>query len=221
MRFSELLPYADMLLSGWGVSIAVCLVSGVLGFGLAVSCAFVARSGMRVPAAAARLYIEVIRNTPFIVQLFFIYFGLAALGLRIGPVASAVVALSLNVGAYFAEIIRGGMEGEARGVAEAAEAQGMGRKQVFFRIALPIALAKIDRPLVGQFILVFLGSAVISQISVQDLTFAAQYIQGRAFRAFEAYFAITVMYAVTGLALSVGYAMVRDFLFPWQRAGAR
>ena len=218
MRFAEIIPYGEMLASGLFVSLTVCIVSAVVGFFIAIVCAEVARSLrllVRLPVSA---YVETIRNTPFIVQLFFIYFGIATLGIRLSPATAAVIALSLNIGAYFTEIIRGGLEDGSKGIAEAAHSQGMTRLQVYRWIVLPPALAKIDRPLVGQFVLVFLGSAVISQISVQDLTFAGQYIQGRTFRAFESYLVITVMYAVTGIVLAVVYSLVRTVLFPWQRA---
>lgn len=217
MRFSEVLSYSEMLIRGLGVSVIVCLISAVIGFLIAVACAEGARSRrlwIRLPVSA---YVETIRNTPFIVQLFFIYFGVAAIGLRLSPAVAAVVALSLNIGAYFTEILRGGLEDSSKGNSEAAFSQGMTPFQVYRRIVLPPALAKVDRPLVGQFVLVFLGSAVISQIAVQDLTFAGQFIQGRTFRAFESYLVITFMYAATGVLFAASYALVRPLLFPWQK----
>ncbi|MCR5858026.1 amino acid ABC transporter permease [Mesorhizobium sp. J428] len=217
MRFSEVFSYSHMLISGLIVSIWVCIVSAGIGFALALVCAEARSSSRLMIRAPVVWYVETIRNTPFIVQLFFIYFGIAALGLRLNPSAAAIAALSLNIGAYFTEIVRGGLENSRRGISEAARAQGMTPLQVYWRILLPPALAKVDRLLVGQFVLVFLGSAVISQIAVEDLTYAGQFIQTRTFRAFESYLVITVMYAAAGIAFATVYALIRPFLFPWER----
>lgn len=217
MRFSEVFSYGQMLVSGLIVSAWLCILSAAIGFALALLCAETRRSSHFAIRAPVVCYVETIRNTPFIVQLFFIYFGIAALGLRLSPNTAAIAALSLNIGAYFTEIIRGGLENTRKGISEAARAQGMNPLQVYWRILLPPALAKIDRPLVGQFVLVFLGSAVISQIAVEDLTYAGQFIQTRTFRAFESYLVITVIYTSTGIVLAALYAMIRPLLFPWEK----
>lgn len=217
MRFTEVFSYGSMLISGLIVSSWICILSAVIGFALALLCAQARSSGHLAIRALVAGYVETIRNTPFIVQLFFIYFGVAALGIRLSPNAAAITALSLNIGAYFTEIIRGGLENTRRGISEAAQAQGMTPLQVYWRILLPPALAKIDRPLIGQFVLVFLGSAVISQIAVEDLTYAGQFIQTRTFRAFESYLVITAMYMAAGIAFAALYALIRPLLFPWEK----
>lgn len=217
MHFSEVFSYSHMLISGLIVSVWVCLLSAVIGLGIAVLCAEARRSTHLAIRAPIVSYVETVRNTPFIVQLFFIYFGVAALGVRLSPNMAAIAALSLNIGAYFTEIIRGGLENTRKGISEAAQAQGMTPLQVYWHIALPPALAKVDRPLVGQFVLVFLGSAVISQIAVEDLTYSGQFIQTRTFRAFESYLVITVMYTAAGIAFAAVYAFIRARLFPWEK----
>ncbi len=217
LMFRDVLAYSDLLLSGLLTSIVLCGLAGIAGFALAIFCAELKRTVPGPASWAVSAYVETIRNTPFIVQLFFIYFGMASLGWRMSPQAAALVALSLNAGAYFTEIIRGGLMDGSRGIREAALAQGMTPLQVYLRIVLPPALAKVDKPLVGQFVLIFLGSAVISQISVEDLTSAAQFVQTRTFRAFETYILVTVMYVSVGLSFSLLYGRVRLALFPWLR----
>jgi len=213
--FRDVFAHSDMLISGLAVSIVLCGIAGVLGLLLAILCAAFKTSGPRLLSWIVTAYVETIRNTPFIVQLFFIYFGVGGISWRMSPAFAAAVALTLNVAAYFTEIIRGGMADGSRGVREAALSQGLTTGQTYLCIVLPPALAKVDKTLVGQFVLVFLGSAVISQISVEDLTSAAQFIQTRTFRAFETYIVVTVLYVATGLALSLLYAWLRPLLFPW------
>ncbi|CAH1690205.1 Amino acid ABC transporter membrane protein 1, PAAT family [Hyphomicrobiales bacterium] len=217
LMFRDVFAYSDMLLSGLLVSVCLCGLAGITGFVLAVACAELKRTVPGPASWSVSAYVETIRNTPFIVQLFFIYFGMASLGWRMLPEVAALIALSLNAGAYFTEIIRGGLMDGSRGIREAAVAQGMTSLQVYLRIVLPPALAKVDKPLVGQFVLIFLGSAVISQISVEDLTSAAQFVQTRTFRAFETYILVTAMYVSVGLLFSILYNRVRQALFPWLR----
>lgn len=214
-NFRDVFAYSDMIIDGLAVSIVLCVIAGALGLLLAILCAALKTSGPRPLSWIVTAYVETIRNTPFIVQLFFIYFGLGGISWRMSPAFAAAVALTLNVAAYFTEIIRGGLADGSRGVREAALSQGMTTVQTYLRIVLPPAIAKVDKTLVGQFVLVFLGSAVISQISVEDLTGAAQFIQTRTFRAFETYIVVTILYVATGLAFSLLYAWLRPVLFPW------
>ncbi len=123
------------------------------------------------PAWLARLvavYVELIRNTPFIVQLFFIFFGLPSLGVKLTPELASVIAMVVNLGAYAAEIVRAGIEGTARGQFEAARSLAMTEAQVFLRVVLPPSLARVWPAMVSQMIIVMLGSAVCGQIAAQE-----------------------------------------------------
>lgn len=134
-------------------------------------------------------------------QLFFVFFGLPSLGLHIDEVEAAVLAMAVNLGAYAVEILRAGIDSVAVGQVQAARALGLRGRQVFGHVVLPQALANVFPALVGQVLIVMLGSAVVSQISVQDLTYAANYIQSRNFRAFEIYIVATAIYLVLSIAL--------------------
>jgi polar amino acid transport system permease protein len=145
--------------------------------------------------------VELIRNTPFIVQLFFIFFGLPSLGLRLSALQAAVLAMTVNLTAYSIEIVRAGIEAVPAGQREAGLALGLRPAFIFLKIVLPQALANIYPALVSQIIITMLESAVVSQIAVTDLTHVADFIQSRTYRAFETYFAITLVYLMMAVSL--------------------
>ncbi|CDY78112.1 amino acid ABC transporter, permease protein [Caballeronia glathei] len=197
--FSDLHTYAEVLARGVMITLGLTAAATVLGGALGVAGAVLATAGPRWSRALVGAYVELIRNTPFLVQLFFVFFGLPSLGLHIDEMQAAVLAMTLNLGAYATEIVRAGIESVPRGQFQAAIALGLPRRRVFRHIVLPQALANVFPALLGQVLIVMLGSAVVSQISVQDLTYAANFIQSRNFRAFEIYLVITAIYL--GLAM--------------------
>jgi len=140
------------------------------------------------------VYVELVRNTPFLVQLFFIFFGLPALGLKLGEWEAAIIAVVFNLGAYSTEIIRSGIQAIPRGQIEAAASLAMSRAQTFIHVVLRPALAKVWPALASQIVIVMLGTSVCSQIAAEELTFAANFIQSRNFRAFETYAVVALMY---------------------------
>jgi polar amino acid transport system permease protein len=145
--------------------------------------------------------VELIRNTPFIVQLFFIFFGLPSLGVKLTPEVASVIAMVVNLGAYAAEIVRAGIENTPRGQIEAARSLALTELQVFTRVVLPPSLARVWPAMVSQIVIVMLGSAVCGQISAQELSYAANLIQSRNFRAFEAYIVATAIYLLLAVAV--------------------
>ncbi len=188
-RLPELLwgCLATLSLAFTGMSIA--LVIGIVGV-------VARRSGnpfLRVPT---RVFVEIIRNTPFLVQIFFLFFALPDLGLRLDPTATAVIALAINGGAYAIEIIRGGVESISRGQTEAGYALGLRNAQVFRFVVLKPALRAIYPALTGQFVMLALTSSVCSSIAAYELTSIAQRIETETFRSFEVYFTITCLYLV-------------------------
>jgi His/Glu/Gln/Arg/opine family amino acid ABC transporter permease subunit len=116
-------------------------------------------------------YVELIRNSPFIVQLFFVFFGLPSLGIKLTPEAASVIAMSVNLGAYATEIVRAGMEATPAGQIDAALSLALNRWQVFMHIVLPPALKRMWPAIVSQIIIVMLGSAVCSQIATEELSY--------------------------------------------------
>ena len=147
------------------------------------------------------LQVEAIRNTPFIIQLFFVFFGLPSLGVKLTPELASVIAMVVNLGAYACEIVRAGLNATPRGQIEAARALAMSKAQVFTRVVLPPALARVWPSIVGQIVIVMLGSAVCGQIATQELSYAANLIHSRNFRAFEATFIAMGLYLALAVVL--------------------
>jgi len=199
--FSSFDMYAGMLVSGVGVTLGLTAVSTVLGGLVGIGGAVVAVSGPKWARGLIATYVELIRNTPFLVQLFFVFFGLPSLGIHIDEIQAAILAMTVNLGAYAIEIVRAGIDSIPRGQIQAAQALGLQQRQVFRHVVLPQAVANVFPALLSQVLIVMLGSAVVSQISVHDLTYAANYIQSRNFRSFEAYLIITATYLVLSVVL--------------------
>ncbi|RMU18269.1 amino acid ABC transporter permease, partial [Pseudomonas savastanoi] len=145
------------------------------------------------------IYVELIRNTPFLVQLFFIFFGLPSLGVQISEWQAAVLAMVINLGAYSTEIIRAGIQAIPKGQLEASAALAMNRYEAFRYVVLVPALGKVWPTLSSQIIIVMLGSAVCSQIATEELSFFANFIQSRNFRSFETYIVTTLIYLAMAL----------------------
>lgn len=203
-HFADVFAYGDLLLRGAWLTIQLSAVSTVLGLIVGILGAL-GRNSQHAPLRwLAGLYVELIRNTPFIVQLYFLYFGLAQIGVKMTANQAALLAMVINLGAYATEIVRAGIDAIARGQWEAGLSLAMTRWQVFRHVVLLPALQKIYPALTSQFIIVMLGSSVVSQISAEELTFAGNFIQSRNFRSFEVYFVITAIY----LLLSLGFRQV-------------
>lgn len=167
----------------------------MLGGALSVAGAVLRRGGARWVG----WYVELFRNTPFIVQLFFVYFGLPSVGVRLGPFAAAVLAMTLNFGAYATELVRAGLDAVPAGQWDAGRALGLRPRAAFRLVVLPQGLRAVFPALVSQVVITMLESSVVSQIALRDLTYEADLIQARTFQAFQTYAAVTAIY----LALSV------------------
>jgi polar amino acid transport system permease protein len=221
LQFGDLGQYAGMFASGAAVTLGLTAVSTVLGLGVGVLGAAGKGSKHAIVRSLVGGYVEAIRNTPFIVQLFFVFFGLPALGIHIDEYVAAILAMTLNLGAYAVEIMRAGIAAVPKGHHEAAASLAMSRGETFVHVVLPQAIAKVFPALTSQIVITMLGSAVVSQISVTDLTYAASYIQSRNFRAFETYLLITAAYLVMAIALRFVLNAVGKRLFARNLRGAR
>ena len=211
--FLAVLQQWPLLLKGVAWTLGLTLIATVIGVGFGIACAWVRSQSGRAPGWLQWVvgsYVELIRNTPFIVQLFVIFFGLPAMGVKLSPEVASIIAMVMNLGAYSTEIFRAGIDATPKGQFEAAASLAMDRMQTFTRVVLPPALKKVWPSLVSQIIIVMLGSAVCGQISTQELSYAANLIQSRNFRAFEAFIIATLIY----LALSVGVRRLLNWLGP-------
>lgn len=199
--FAAVLQHSDLLLHGAAFTLGLTAIGTLLGVVLGIVGAILRAWRIRPFDRIFGIYVELIRNTPFIVQLFFIFFGLPSLGVRLSEWEAAVLAMVINLGAYSTEIIRAGIQAIPHGQLEAASALAMSRFETFRHVVLRPALGKVWPALSSQIIIVMLGSAVCSQISTEELSFAANFIQSRNFRAFETYLLTTALYLVMAIGI--------------------
>ena len=196
------------LLHGTWVTVQLSLLATVLGLLVAIFGAWGKTSGPAPVRWAINVYVELIRNTPFLVQLFFFFFALPAIGLRWSPYTAALVAMVVNLGAYATEIIRAGIESIPKGQIEAGLALNLKRWEIFRYVILKPALKTIYPALTSQFILLMLSSAVVSVISADDLTSVAANIQSETFRSFEVYIVVALIYLLLSLLFSGVFKLV-------------
>ena len=206
-----------LLLSGLLNTLQFSVLAIAFGLGLGMLGTLARTSKIRILEWIATVYVEAIRNTPFLVQLLFIFFGISSLGPRLSSDRSALIALSLNFGAYAAEIIRAGIGGVEIGQIEAGLSLGLNRLQVFRHIVLKPAIANIYPALIGQMVLLLLLSSVISQISVEELTFVGNFLRSRTFRDFEVYVTIAAVYISIALLFKLAAQLLHHRLFKFTR----
>jgi polar amino acid transport system permease protein len=191
------------------LTVAISVQAMVGGLAIGIAGAFAKAAGPAPVRWFVNAFIELIRNTPLLAQLFLIFFALPQTGFRLSPQAAAVVGLSLNCGAYAIEIIRAGVEAVPRGQIEAGLSLGLRRTQVYLLIVLIPALQTVYPALSSQFIILLLSSSIVSSISIDELTSAAALLQMSTFRAFEVYFAVTIVY----LFLSFAFRFVLNIIY--------
>ncbi len=189
--------------------IALAFVIGVAGVGL--------RDSRAAPVRwAVAAFVELIRNTPFLVQIYFVFFALPFAGLRLDPAPTAIIALGVNGGAYAIEILRGGIQSIPAGQREAGLALGLHRGQVFWLIVLKPALRAVYPALASQFVLLTLTTSIATAVSAPELTSAAARIESESFRSFEVYGTTTLLYLGLSalMMLLLGGVSKRLFRYP-------
>ena len=207
-QFDQVLAAWPQLLQGTWVTIQLSFLAMAIGLVVAIVCAWGKTSGPTWLRFVINAYIELIRNTPFLVQLFFFFFALPAIGLRWSPQTAALVAMVVNLGAYATEIIRAGIESIPKGQIEAGLALDLKRWEIFRFVILKPALKTIYPALTSQFILLMLSSAVVSVISADDLTSVAANIQSETFRSFEVYIVVAIVYLALSLAFNLLFKLI-------------
>lgn len=212
--FSFLGQYWPMLMEGALMTAELSVFATILGFLLGTLCAVGSTSRSAWVRALVAVYVEVIRNTPLLVQLFVVFFGLASIGLKFSVTASAVIGLTINIGAYSSEIIRAGIESIHKGQAEAADCLGLARWQVVLKVILPPAIEKVYPALASQYVLLMLGTSIASQISAEELTGIASRIQSDTFRSFEVFLVVAVIYLALSFVMRGLFWAVGQLVFP-------
>lgn len=197
-----ILESIPLLANGVIVTLQVSALSAVLGLALGVALGLGALSRNRAIRWAVAAYVDFIRGTPLLIQIFLVFFALPMIGIRFDEISAGVVALSLNAGAFVAEVVRGGVGSIERGQAEAAKAIGMRHRQVLVYILLPQAYRQMVPPLTNELISLVKNSSLLSVISVYELTRAGQAIISVHFVPFEIYTLLALYYYVLIKALS-------------------
>jgi len=215
--FSFLAERWPAFLEGAWLTIQLTAVSIVLGFVLGTLCAVLRVYGGGVVRRVIGVYVELIRNTPLLVQIFIVYFGLASLGLKLSAELSAIIALVINVGAYTTEIMRAGIESIGKTQLEAADCLGLTRAQTILHIVLLPAMERVYPALSSQFVLLMLASSVTSQISAEELTAIANAIQSDTYRSFEVYLVIAVIYLALSFLYRFAFWLIGRVLFVRRR----
>lgn len=219
-NFDWMAQYWPVLAKGVAITLELTFVGGILGISLGIVCAWARALGPKPLRIVVGVYVELIRNTPFLVQLFFIFFGLPALGFQLGELQAANLAMVVNLGAYSCEIVRAGIQATPKGQFEAGASVALSPVETFRHVVLVPALQRIWPAMSSQLVIVMLGSAVVSQIAAEDLTFAANFIQSRTFRAFEAYLVSTIIYLLLAIAMRQLMAGLGLLIFPRRRSAA-
>lgn len=216
-HFGDVWAARDQLLFGALLTLRLSVEAMVLGMVIAVLGAFGRIAGPVWLRRIVGVYVEVIRNTPFLVQLFMIYFGLPMAGVRLDADQAALLTMTLSAGAYSIEIVRAGLQAVGQGQIEAARVLGLGRILTFRLIMLPQGLKLVFPPLASQFILLMLGSSVVSAIAANDLMSVGQAIEAQNFRSFEVYLTVGAIYFVLSLLFSFGFRQTYVLMFGQSR----
>jgi polar amino acid transport system permease protein len=214
-NFEPVFAGLDKLLYGAWLTVQLSVAAMILGLIVSILCAAAKTSHVAPLRWLINAYIEIIRNTPFLVQIFFIFFGLPSLGLRLTPNGAALLALVINFGAYGTEIIRAGIEAIQKGQVEAGIALGLSKLQIFRYIVMKPALRTVYPSLTSQFIYLMLTSSVVSAISADDLAAAGNDLQSATFASFEVYIVVTLIYFVMSVGFSLIFSAIQKSAFKY------
>ena len=184
-------------------TIPLTAASFVIGLAIALVVALMRLSPLRVVSGVARVYISIIRGTPLLLQLFLIYYGLPSVGIRFDPFPAAIIALSLNVGGYAAEVIRAAILSVPKGQWEAASTIGMGYTTTLRKVVLPQATRNAIPPLSNTLISLVKDTSLVSTIQVTELMRKAQEVAAPTFQFFELYAVAAAYYWVVCHLLSL------------------
>lgn len=204
LDFSIFITYGPRILLGFWLTVKIVVMAIAIGLPLGVLLALARRSRLRLLSWAALAFIELFRNTPFIIQVFLLYYVLPFYGLRLPAEQVGVLAIAAFGSAYFAEVIRGGIDAVPGGQLESARAIGMSDLQAMRHIVVPQSLAIILPPLTNQMLSLIKESAILSTITVQEMTMTALRVQGETFRPFEAFIMIALLYWLLNEVVATG-----------------
>ncbi|MFM9610585.1 amino acid ABC transporter permease [Streptomyces sp. V2] len=204
--------WSTYLDAAW-LTLRLSLAAFALAFALGLLGALARRSRHLALRAPAAVYVEVLRNTPVLLQMFVAYFVLPSAGLRLTPVQAGVLALGVNVGAYLTEIFRAGIDAVPDGQREAAKVLALSPVRTFAHVVLPQALRNVYPAVVGQLVQIILGSSLLSAISVPELTGTAMVVNSRTLLTVQVFGIAAVLYLVLTNAVALAAGLVGRVAF--------
>ncbi|WFU42895.1 amino acid ABC transporter permease [Bradyrhizobium sp. CB82] len=206
--FTAVVAHWRELLKGCLLTLQLLLLAMPVTLAIAIAAVLVLQMRENISTWLIGTFVEIVRNTPFLVQIFFLYFGLPSIGVRLDPNVAAIIALSLNGAAYTIEILRAGVEAVSRGQIEAGLALGLRPTQIFRYVVLKPALRTVYPAMTSQFIFLMLTSSIASSITAAELTHVGAELEAVTFRSFEIYFAIAGLYLLMSFGLSKLFALI-------------
>ncbi|HZH05946.1 MAG TPA: amino acid ABC transporter permease [Lautropia sp.] len=216
-EFADVLAQWPLFLGGAWLTIQLSVLAIVFGLVIGTFTAIGRRSQSRWLVRLCGFYVESVRNTPLLVQIFVVYFGFAGLGWRVPVFVAAVAALVINLGAYTAEIVRAGMDAIHKSQIEAAECLALTPAQIYWHVVLVPAFEKVYPALASQFVLLMLASSITSQIGAEELTAVASRVQSETYRSFEAYLVVALLYLLLSYVARAGFWGIGLLVFKRRR----
>jgi polar amino acid transport system permease protein len=192
---------------------AASVLSFVLAFFFGIAGALCRRSTIPPLRWLGTIYVEAIRNTPVLVQIFLVYFGLPYFGIRFGPFTSGVIALSVNAGAYLTEIMRAGLQAVPRGQVEAARSLALSRRDAFRFVIFPQAVRFVYPPVINQFVQIILGSSLLSAVTLHELTYTAKVVNSQTLQTMQVFTVALVLYLLLTNLVGFGADLVGRAVF--------
>jgi len=215
--FPAVMAYWPLLLEGIWTTLRLTFFCTVFGILIGAICAIIRTGGPAWARWMVGLYVEFIRNTPLLIQAYFLIFGIASMGVRLPILAGAVIALTVNIGAYTTEIVRAGIESINRGQLEAAECLGLSRFQTYIHVIIRPALERVYPALSSQYVLMMLASSILSSVGVEELFGISNRIQSDTYRNFEVFVVLGVLYLILAIVVRAGFSLLGLALFPRRR----
>jgi polar amino acid transport system permease protein len=212
-QWRTVLAYLPDYLHAAVLALRITVLGFLLAFALAVVFALARDSTSRVLRFVGTCYVEVIRNTPVLLQIFIVYFAFPSMGVRLSAVTAGTIALGVNVGAYLTEVVRAGISSVDRGQLEAAQILGLSRVSVFAYVVAPQALRNVYPSLVNNLVQVLLGTSLLSTIAVPEITGVATVINARTLLFVQVFGIAVVAYLILSYGLSVAAGIIKKLLF--------
>lgn len=217
LQFRPVLVHLDWLMLGLVKTLQLAVLSIVFGTMIGMLGAIGRSFGPRWLSWIIAAYVELIRNTPLLIQLYIVFFSLPLIGLKFSSDTAAIIALSIHLGAYATEILRAGVESVPAGQIEAAKALGLSSYRIIRHVVIAPAVRAVYPALSAQFILQLMGTSIVGAIAAEELTAIANNLMMQTFRSFEVYIVVAVIYFVVVQAASLLLSGLGRLMFRWKQ----